>query len=626
MELYKELFVSTFFPRPKGMQTPAKLETIILIPETPHSPLNNILNRMTSKPRYELEDRSFYGKKPTTDQSNSFSKRSKDETTSPYLESTSKDSKRRKIVTVDLEHDSDLEILDIIDKVPKKAAQEPVNSDDSRVPIVIRSESTKHQVPLDKLDEKTETEATPFAAEEELDEFELEGLRFINTADHAELVSSLKCAPAQADFLIEKRPFADFELIEIEQSALYRLLYKYILALQNFGSVDEIIHHCDRVGKDIKRVMNQWNAIQNGSNITPKYPVLTSQPDWINSELQLKQYQLTGISWMLMLHEMKLGGILADEMGLGKSAQVICFLALLNQKKRQKALIIVPSSTLDNWMREIEMWCPTMQAIAYSGSQKERRELQYEIPYDDELDIIVTTYNQATGNSEDRRFLRSLKCPILILDEGHMIKNGDSQRAKHLKGFNAPFKMLITGTPIQNNLMELLSLLIFINPELFAPAESSFAAIFDKTNTAQEGLEGDVAKRRIERATKILTPFVLRRKKDEVRKEIPTKTRVIEYCEATTDQRKLYQSIMRDSRKAYLESEAVIQKSKQKKKESNSGLTNILMQLRKAANHQLLIRRLYTEDKLPLIAKDLKKVTKIHVGIRVFGLQTGLSG
>jgi SWI/SNF-related matrix-associated actin-dependent regulator 1 of chromatin subfamily A len=531
------------------------------------------------------------------------------------------------MIKTDLDHDSDIEILDIKEKVPSRIAKEPIEVDSYRVPVAIRSERTRNKVLLNELDRTTVDDdivvlkEISFSKEEELDEFELEGLRFINTADHSELVTSIKCTAAQADFLIEKRPFTDFEMIENEQSALYRLLYKYVLALQNFGSVDEIIHHCDRVGKDIKRVMDQWNAIQSGTAVTPKYPVLTTQPDIINSDFQLKQYQLTGISWMLMLHEMKLGGILADEMGLGKSAQVISFLALLNQKKKQKSLIIVPSSTLDNWMREIEMWCPTLQAIAYTGSQRERRELQYDIAGDDELDIVLTTYNQATGNSEDRRFLRSLKCSILILDEGHMIKNGDSQRAKHLKGFNAPFKMLITGTPIQNNLMELLSLLIFINPELFAPAESSFAAIFDKTNTAQEGLEGDVAKRRIERATKILTPFVLRRKKDEVRKEIPTKTRVIEYCEATTDQMKLYKSIMRDSRKAYLESEAEIQKSKQKKKkESNSGLTNILMQLRKAANHQLLIRRLYSDDKLPLIAKDLKKVESFDIGVRILRL------
>jgi SWI/SNF-related matrix-associated actin-dependent regulator 1 of chromatin subfamily A len=286
---------------------------------------------------------------------------------------------------------------------------------------------------------------------------------------------------------------------------------------------------------------------------------------------------------------------------------------LKQENELKKALIIVPSSTLDNWMREIEMWCPLLEAIAYTGSQKERRELQYEIT-SDSYDIIVTTYNQATGNSDDRRFLRSLKCQVLILDEGHMIKNGDSQRAKHLKSFQSPFKLLLTGTPIQNNLMELLALLIFINPKLFEPAQASFASIFDKTNTAQEGLEGDVAKKRIERAAKILTPFVLRRRKDEVRKDIPTKTRLIEYCEPTVEQVELYHSIMKASKKAYLESETEFLKSKQKKKkeQSSTGLSNILMQLRKVANHQLLVRRLYSDDMLPLVARDLKRVSMIN--------------
>jgi SWI/SNF-related matrix-associated actin-dependent regulator of chromatin subfamily A containing DEAD/H box 1 len=634
------------------LKTPSK-KTIIIIPETPYSPLNDIANKMDSNqlpkkqifskkpksaPRFQLDDRSFYAKSPIS----AGSIVEKDTkavtlTTSKYFYGT-------------LTKNDDVEILSVID-IPISKKRKLVLKADQKEPSQLTTQNNSPKAAnvidliadvgseiIDSLDckiisgpdyprIKVNTEKRIDKSNEDvsiirevskkqadMNQWEKEGLSFVNASTAEELIRSLKCTQEQSDFLIGRRPFVNFDLIEETHLPLFRILYKYINALQDFGNVDDIIHHCDSVGTEVKRVMDQWIDIQNGVLISPTYPIYTTQPDIINQDLQLKQYQLTGISWMLMLHEMKLGGILADEMGLGKSAQVIGFLAILNQKQRHQALIIVPSSTLDNWMREIEMWCPTLNAIAYTGSQKERRELQYDIVGDDELDIIVTTYNQATGNSEDRRFLRSLKCNILILDEGHMIKNGDSQRAKHIKAFNAPFKMLITGTPIQNNLMELLALLIFINPALFEPAQSSFASIFDKTNTAHEGLEGDVAKKRIDHATKILTPFVLRRRKEEVRKDIPTKTKLIEYCEPTNEQTELYHFIMKASKKAFLNSN-----QKKKKEQSSSGLSNILMQLRKVANHQLLVRRLYNDDVLPDIARDLKRVTKLNIGVRIYG-------
>ena len=103
-----------------------------------------------------------------------------------------------------------------------------------------------------------------------------------------------------------------------------------------------------------------------------------------------------------MLFDKKLGGILADEMGLGKTAQVVSFLGTLFERKIfGPHLIVVPSSTLDNWMREIKMWCPSLVAIPYTGSQPERRSLQYDIIDNENLNIIVTTYNIATGNGEE---------------------------------------------------------------------------------------------------------------------------------------------------------------------------------------------------------------------------------
>lgn len=193
-----------------------------------------------------------------------------------------------------------------------------------------------------------------------------------------------------------------------------------------------------------------------------------------------------------------------------------------------------------------------------------------------------------------------------------MIKNDNSSRTKHLKNLGIDFKILITGTPLQNNLMELLSLLTFIMPDVFESAYDTFAAIFELKNTNNR-LEDEVSKRRVEQASKIMNPFVLRRRKDEVLNDIPPKIRQVVNCPMTATQKVVYQDILRDSKKQYLETSeiATTSASKLKKKDiqkSAATLSNVMMQLRKAANHQLLKRKLYTDEMLPAIATDIMKV------------------
>jgi SNF2 family DNA or RNA helicase len=278
-------------------------------------------------------------------------------------------------------------------------------------------------------------------------------------------------------------------------------------------------------------------------------------------------------------------------------------LSILKEKTQGgKFLIIVPSSTLDNWAREIELWCNNLTYEIYAGSLSDRRNLQYDIEQGEDIDIVLTNYNIATGSSEDRRFLRSLRCSVLILDEGHMVKNSNSQRSKHLQGFKIPFKLLITGTPIQNNLLELLALLTFINPQLFASFSRDMKSIFADSVETSTQLEHGVSKMRIESAAKILAPFVLRRKKDEVRKDIPLKTVKIKYCQPSAEQKELIHELMMSSKKFVADSVEV-----RGKKVFTTQLNNVLMQLRKVANHELLIRRIYSDEVIPKVAKALKK-------------------
>ncbi|KAH6593557.1 hypothetical protein BASA50_007271 [Batrachochytrium salamandrivorans] len=357
------------------------------------------------------------------------------------------------------------------------------------------------------------------------------------------------------------------------------------------------------------------------------FKCLTKQPRLVSKHRQLKQYQIVGVSWLTMLYHKKLGGILADEMGLGKTAQVICFLAhLLSMGERGPHMIIVPSSTLDNWLREFHQWCPKLRVHPYTGTLTQRREYQEDIMSDPKLNVIVTTYNMAAGTKEDRSFLRKLRIKSLILDEGHMVKNIESIRYKHLMAISAPFRLLLTGTPLQNNLLELLALLTFVMPRLFITDQKTLERIFlVKSVGTGDGLS--LSRERIDRAKKIMTPFVLRRRKDQVLKDLPAKTHVLNMCDAVVSQRQLYQDILSLSKKSTdtdgSSSTSVstkglmpdmltdgmnslpISSTPETASLATRQLTNILMDLRKVANHPLLVRSRYTDAKLRVMAKTI---------------------
>jgi SWI/SNF-related matrix-associated actin-dependent regulator 1 of chromatin subfamily A len=195
--------------------------------------------------------------------------------------------------------------------------------------------------------------------------------------------------------------------------------------------------------------------------------IIRTQPTSLS--IQLKNYQLLGVNWLWLLHRKRLSGILADEMGLGKTAQVIAFIALLAERDNYHGpyLIVVPSSTsgmsylmlfsthifnngAENWLREFEKFCPSIAVRAYYGNQQERGWLRDQLKSEREsIDVIVTTYNIAAGAKEDRKFLRKWGFQYLILDEGHMVKNVQSQRYKNLTTIKTPHRLLLTGTPVR---------------------------------------------------------------------------------------------------------------------------------------------------------------------------------
>jgi SWI/SNF-related matrix-associated actin-dependent regulator 1 of chromatin subfamily A len=183
---------------------------------------------------------------------------------------------------------------------------------------------------------------------------------------------------------------------------------------------------------------------------------LREKPSTMSDNITLKGYQMLGLNWLNLLYSKGLSCILADEMGLGKTAQVIAFLSHLKTKEIGPHLVIVPSSTLDNWLREFDVFAPSLKVYSYYGTQGVRYDLRQDLKAAKDIDVIVTTYNMATGSPDDRKFLRKMEFRTCTYDEGHQLKNSESKKYKDLMEIKVPWRLLLTGTPLQNNLTELI--------------------------------------------------------------------------------------------------------------------------------------------------------------------------
>lgn len=238
--------------------------------------------------------------------------------------------------------------------------------------------------------------------------------------------------------------------------------------------------------------------------------------------------------------------------GLGKTVQVIALLSHLKTLGEQGPhIVIVPSSTLENWMREFGVFATNLNVQSYYGSQAERAELRHEMKANEDLDVVVTTYNIATSSADDQKFLRKrMRFNIAVFDEGHMLKNSQSKKYRDLMQIRARWRLLLTGTPLQNNLQELVSLLSFILPDQFRDASESLRAIFKANPGSHANL---LSRERISRAKKMMTPFVLRRKKAQVLKDLPKKIEKIEWCDMTDLQKEVYIEALERSKSSLLE-------------------------------------------------------------------------
>lgn len=330
---------------------------------------------------------------------------------------------------------------------------------------------------------------------------------------------------------------------------------------------------------------------------------LISQPSIMADDLVMKDYQVVGINWLRLLFENDLSCILADDMGLGKTCQVIAFLAHLYETGvRGPHLIVVPSSTIENWLREFQKFCPKLNVMPYYAGLNERANIREHIEDNrDDINVVITTYTIAKAKV-DAKFLRDMDFTVCVYDEGHMLKNHQSQLYEKLIRIRARFRLLLTGTPLQNNLQELASLLGFILPGVFQEHKEDLQSVFsNKAKTTDESHATLLSAQRIERAKSMMKPFILRRKKHQVI-DLPAKHSHVGWCTMNPSQVEIYDH-EKDQVRQLLEDRAA-------GKKTGSKSANILMKLRQAAIHPLLARRHYTDETLQKMSKACLKEEK----------------
>ncbi|KAK8922645.1 putative DNA helicase INO80 [Metarhizium anisopliae] len=313
------------------------------------------------------------------------------------------------------------------------------------------------------------------------------------------------------------------------------------------------------------------------------------QPKLINA--QLKEYQLKGLNWLVNLYEQGINGILADEMGLGKTVQSISVMAYLAEKHDiwGPFLVVAPASTLHNWQQEIAKFVPEFKILPYWGSAPDRKVLRKfwdrkhsTYRKDAAFHVCVTSYQLVVS---DVAYFQKMRWQYMILDEAQAIKSSQSSRWKSLLGFHCRNRLLLTGTPIQNNMQELWALLHFIMPSLF-DSHDEFSEWFSKDIESHAQSNTKLNEDQLKRLHMILKPFMLRRVKKHVQKELGDKIELDVFCNLTYRQRAYYTNLRNQ-----INIMDLVEKATMGDDQDSGTLMNLVMQFRKVCNHPDLFER-----------------------------------
>lgn len=308
----------------------------------------------------------------------------------------------------------------------------------------------------------------------------------------------------------------------------------------------------------------------------------------------LRNYQLTGVNYLLSLSEMNFGGILADEMGLGKTIQLIAFLL---HKKNKRSLVVTPTSLIYNWKEEFEKFAPSLNIGIIHGSKSTRNRI---LDNKEDYDVLLTTYGTIKNDIE---FYKNEIFDYCIIDEAQNIKNPKAQNTKIIKEINAKVKFALTGTPIENSLIELWSIFDFIMP----------GYLFDEKKFKKKFVNR--SENEIEELRSLIKPFILRRLKRDVITELPEKIEKKYYVPMTSEQKLAYKNYMKEV------------KLKLKTGENdNITIFSYLTRLRQICQDPILVNKDYTGDsgKLNVALEIIEEVIEDNNKMLVFSQFTSV--
>ncbi|MGM0531243.1 MAG: SNF2-related protein [Bacteroidota bacterium] len=307
---------------------------------------------------------------------------------------------------------------------------------------------------------------------------------------------------------------------------------KLKLSKLHFQLIDQLYEQLEdnAVAEEIeekKQLLQSFDSIEEVS--TPK-----------GVEAELRNYQQAGLNWLVFLYRFRWGGILADDMGLGKTLQMLLLFQYIqsqNGQERQQFLVVAPTTLLFNWENEILKFTPGMKYCIHWGQLRTKDSNEW-----NDFDIILTTYGTLTRDIE---WMKDFQFTVAVLDESQAIKNPSSLRFKAVNLINAKYRFTLTGTPIENNTMELYAQMQFVNPGLLGSQN-----FFKKEYALPIDKHGDKEKTR--ELQQLIKPFLLRRTKEKVARELPPKTEIPLYCEMDSEQRKVYEAFKNEYRNQVL--------------------------------------------------------------------------
>ncbi len=327
-------------------------------------------------------------------------------------------------------------------------------------------------------------------------------------------------------------------------------------------------------------------------------------PAELNAEL--RDYQREGLNWLNFLDDFNFGGCLADDMGLGKTLQIIAFILSQREKHGHTTnLVVVPTSLLFNWQEEIEKFAPSLKILMHYGADRGKGILEM-----NSYDIVLTSYGMVLS---DIRFLKNIRFNYIFLDESQAIKNPNSERYKAVRLLQSRNRVVLTGTPIENNTFDLYGQLSFACPGLLGSKQyfkDIYAIPIDKF---------EYSKRALELQQKI-QPFILRRTKKQVAKELPEKTEMVIYCEMNTEQRRIYDQYEQELR------EFISATDDDEITKSSMHVLTGLTKLRQICNSPVLLKEGHSGDhavKIEVLTEQIENKSKEHK-ILVFSQFVGM--